>query len=161
MSMINSPFIYYLALIPLILKYDEKKPFSLLYRIYIGIITISVSLFILTYLYGHNDIVNLVQITYTIVWALLDYLWAMSLSKLEIVKVNCYTFVLYLVLSLGNNWFYQFMFRLIYASKSIYVSYLIYSYDKEGFTVNIVELERYLDKNIVLPKKETRIHDII
>ena len=112
--MINSPFIYYLALIPLILKYDEKKPFSLLYRIYIGIITISVSLFILTYLYGHNDIVNLVQTTYTIVWALLDYLWAMSLSKLEIVKVNCYTFVLYLVLSLGNNWFYQFMYHILF-----------------------------------------------
>ena len=159
--MINSPFIYYLALIPLILKYDEKKPFSLLYRIYIGIITISVSLFILTYLYGHNDIVNLVQTTYTIVWALLDYLWAMSLSKLEIVKVNCYTFVLYLVLSLGNNWFYQFMFRLIYASKSIYVSYLIYSYDNEGFTVKIDETYSCSPKEIVLPKKDTPINDII
>ena len=161
MSMINSPFIYYLALIPLILKYDEKKQFSLLYRIYIGIITISVSLFILTYLYGHNDIVNLVQTAYTIVWALLDYLWAMSLSKLEIVKLNCYTFVLYLVLSLGNNWFYQFMFRLIYASKSIYVSYLIYSYDKEGFTVKVDDTYSYSPKEVVLPKKETRIHDII
>lgn len=159
--MINSPFIYYLALIPLILKYDEKKPFSLLYRIYIGIITISVSLFILTYLYGHNDIVNLVQTTYTIVWALLDYLWAMSLSKLEIVKLNCYTFILYLVLSLGNNWFYQFMFRLIYASKSIYVSYLIYSYDKEGFTVKVDDTYSYSPKEVVLPKRETPIHDII
>jgi hypothetical protein len=161
MSMINSPFIYYLALIPLILKYDDKKPFSLLYRIYIGIITISVSMYILTYLYGHNDIVNLVQNIYTIVWVLLDYLWSVSLSKIEIVKLNCYTFVLYLILSLNNHWFYQFMFRIIYASKSIYVSYIIYAYDKEGFTVRMDETYSTSPKEPILLKKETVIHDII
>jgi hypothetical protein len=161
MSMINSPFIYYLALIPLILKYDDKKPFSLLYRIYIGIITISVSMYILTYLYGHNDIVNLVQNIYTIVWVLLDYLWSVSLSKIEIVKLNCYTFVLYLILSLNNHWFYQFMFRIIYASKSIYVSYIIYAYDKEGFTVRMDDTYPTSPKEPILPKKETVIHDII
>lgn len=159
--MINSPFIYYLALIPLILKYNDKKPFSLLYRIYIGIITISVSMYVLTYLYGHNDIVNLVQNIYTIVWVLLDYLWSVSLSKIEIVKLNCYTFVLYLILSLNNHWFYQFMFRIIYASKSIYVSYIIYAHDREGFTVRMDDTYSTSPKEVILPKKETVIHDII
>ena len=156
MNIINSPFIYYLALIPLILKYDAKKPFSLLYRIYIGIITISVSLFMLTHLYGHNDIVNLVQNTYTIVWVLLDYLWSLSLSKIEIVKLNCYTFILYLILSFGNHWFYQFVFRIAYATKSIYVSYIIYLHDKEGFSVKVDNTP----KEVFIPPKNNTIPEM-
>ena len=127
----------------------------------VQLLSLSKNMYILTYLYGHNDIVNLVQNIYTIVWVLLDYLWSVSLSKIEIVKLNCYTFVLYLILSLNNHWFYQFMFRIIYASKSIYVSYIIYAYDKEGFTVGMDDTYSTSPKEHILPKKEIVIHDII
>jgi hypothetical protein len=122
----------YLAALPILLK-----PFNWFQRLYLNTILVSTTLGLLWhYLWEPEGYIMFANYYATFCWLLLDVLWAKILNKKYIIIYNFDIIAVHCLIATftSKNTFayimYHSIWHILFTLKSLYVSYLIWKYDK-------------------------------
>ena len=130
MFLVLSTCLHYLALVPLMYVPSANRV-SRFNRIYVNTILCGTFASILWHMHPSSIKLCLVDYTFAGIWFALDCLWAKALDKKIILELNGLVFLANIIsMILPNYDVAHSIWHVISASKCVYVSLLIYRYDR-------------------------------
>jgi len=126
MILIITSFLHYLAILPILFKYNVNK-LSHFHTVYVNLIIVTTSISIIWHYYQEPyNYLMAFDYYFSSLWFIADMLWALDLCNISILYLNIGSFILNIIINYSNNYIlYHSIWHVLNALKCIYVSYLI------------------------------------